>query len=97
MTRVIVAGCAEDVEALLSALHQLHRDRQREIRHGFAIARLACIKFDIFAQETARNGIGNQRPSRSLIAEKIALRQRFVFWLIMHILAASGEKKKCEQ
>src|SRR5271155_5753860 len=86
-----VAGRAIDVEASLAALDIGFGDGDWKLFDIFAVdfAGVACF---VDAQVAARHGAFHHRTGGALIGEEVALSQRLVARLVLHVLAARGEE-----
>src|SRR5258708_5163529 len=85
-----VAGGAVYIEALLAAQHVVLRDGDREIV-DVVVVDLAGIARLVEPQVPACDGSFYLRASGTMVREKFAFGEGFVFRLVLHVLAASGE------
>ena len=88
-------GRAEDLELLLAARQQLRRQRTRGQLGHEVLALLAGEVDLVLAQRAARDRARDERPGRALVLEQLAVAQRLVLRLVVHVLAAgraAGER-----
>src|SRR5690606_18742575 len=80
-----VAGCAEDVEAILSSKNQLARSGHRKALHVGAILGAAIVEASVFPEGAASDRSGYRHAHRAIVGIKYVLVLRIVPQLVVHI------------
>ena len=86
-----MAGSAVDVETLLPAREHFFSHRERHVVARI-VAELAGVKVRVLVQLSASYGALHGKACGAEIGEEIALPQRLETGLVVHVLAAGGEK-----
>ena len=85
-----VAGSAIDVVALASALENFFGHGKRHVVAGI-VADFAGVEIGVFVELAAGDGAFDRRAGGALVGEEIAVGERVVAGLHVHVEAAGGE------
>src|SRR5579859_8200300 len=93
-----MAGCAVDIEPLLTLFQNRHRHREGKHVSLFAITiralHQAGIEVAVVMQAPSRNGILNRRTRRAMVGKHLRTPLRNHLRLVMHILPAPRYKHR---
>ena len=88
----VVTGRAVDVVALLAAEQQRLGDRHRKLVGRLAVGALAGVEQPVGIEMAARHGAFGEGAGGASVGEEIAGPQGRVLRLVLHVLAAGGER-----